>query len=76
MTTITIPRGLHETKELVAVPRRTYEDFLAWQEQVKSKHVFIASSAEKRAIQKGRKDFKNGRYLTLDAVRSRMERRR
>ena len=36
MTTITIPQGITKTKEdLIAVPRKIFEDFLSWQKITK-----------------------------------------
>lgn len=65
MTTITIPKELTKSKELVAVPRRLYDEFIEWQEKVKSARTFKPTAAEKRAVARARKNFKHGKYITL-----------
>lgn len=67
MTTITIPRKLTD-RELVAVPRYLYEEFLSWQEAVKSKKTFKPTLTEKRSIARGRQEILRGKYVTLEEV--------
>ena len=69
MTTVTIPRGLTEQKDLIAIPRSTYEGFLAWQKAIKSKKTFTPTASEKRAIAKARKDFANGKYIKWEDLK-------
>ena len=66
MTTITIPKKITTEQELVAVPRRLYEEFLTWQEMIKSKKTFKPSLSEKRAILRGRREISEGKYITLE----------
>ena len=68
MTTVTIPKEMIENKDLVAVPRRAYKEFLAWQKKIKSVKTFTPSAAEKRAFALGRKNFAKGNYLTIDEL--------
>ena len=69
MPTITIPGELHTHQDLVAVPRSTYEEFVAWQKKIKSVKTFKPTAAEKRAIQRARKNLAEGKYLTIDQLR-------
>ena len=69
MATITIPRGLDIAKGLVAIPRSTYAEFLDWQKKIKSVKTFKPTAAEKRAVQKARKNLAEGKYLTIDELR-------
>lgn len=65
MTTITIPKTIDKTQNLVAISRAAYEEFLTWQKLVKSQHTFVPSIADKKALAQARKNFGKGRYLTL-----------
>lgn len=74
MTTITIPKKTAKNKELVAVPRSVYEDFLAWQKMVKSARTFRPTIAQKKELQRARKDYKDGKYLTIHEFRKKLAR--
>lgn len=66
MTTVTIPtKKLAKNKELVAIPRRLYSEFIEWQEKIKSARTFKPTAAEKRALARARKDYSEGKYITL-----------
>ena len=69
MPTITIPSSINIKEQLIAVPKRTYEEFLAWQKKIKSVKTFTPTAAEKRTIQKARKNLAEGNYLTLEQLR-------
>ena len=68
MTTITIPQKLTSNRELIAVPRNLYEEFLVWQEIIKSKKTFQPTLAEKRAILQGRQEISKGKYISLEKL--------
>ena len=55
-------------KDLVAVSRNLYGEFLAWQEIVKSKKTFKPSLGEKKAISRGRQEIIKGDYVTLEEL--------
>ena len=76
MTTVTIPTALAKDKNLVAVPRATYEEFLAWQRRVKSRKTFAPTAAERRALTRSRKNFARGTYITLEQLEHELDRRR
>lgn len=65
MSTITVPKGLDIHKELVAVPRATYEEFLGWQKKIKSVRTFKPTAAEKKSLARARREFARGNYITL-----------
>lgn len=65
MATITIPKGFDVIKELVAVPRTTYEEFLDWQKKIKSVRTFKPTAAEKKSLARSRREFARGNYITL-----------
>jgi len=65
MSTITIPYGLSNRKDLIAVPRAEFEDFLDWQRKIKSSKTFQPSVTEKKALAKARESFFRGSYLTI-----------
>ncbi|MBI4599490.1 hypothetical protein HY732_01045 [Candidatus Uhrbacteria bacterium] len=69
MSTITIPQELLKEKRLVAIPHKTYEDFLDWQKMIKSQRTFNPTSAEKKSLLRARKNIVKGNYLTLAELR-------
>ena len=69
MTTITIPKGITTHTELIAVPRRNYEDFLVWQKKIKSTKTFQPTAKDLREVTQARKEIAAGEYVTLDTLR-------
>jgi len=69
MATVTIPREMAERRDLVAVPRREYEQFIEWQRRVKSAKTFAPTAAQKRALASARKRRRQGEYLTFHELR-------
>ena len=72
MTTITIPKSLHNQDQLVAISSDQYESFLTWQKQSHEVKTFRPTVAEKRALKLARLDYKKGNYLTLDELRRKL----
>ena len=66
MPTITAPK---KNNQSVIIPRKEYEKFLDWQKKIKSAKTFKPTAAEKRAVQKARKNLAEGKYLTIDQLR-------
>jgi len=73
MPTITIPKELAKDKELIAVPRRLYDEFIAWQEKIKSARTFKATPTERKALARARKNFRQGKYITLEQLKHGLE---
>ena len=73
MPTITIPKELRDRKDLIAVPRRAYEEFLAWQKKIKSEKTFKPTHHEKKALDRARKEFAEGKYITLTQLKHELE---
>lgn len=76
MPTISIPKTFSRVTDLVAVPRATYAEFIAWQKRVKSRKAFTPTIGERRALVRGRKNFRRGRFVTLEALEHELDRRR
>ena len=68
MITITIPKKIIPNQNLIAVPCNLYEEFLAWQEMIKSKKTFKPTPAEKKSILRGRQEISKGEYVTLEEL--------
>lgn len=68
---ITLSKKLLSEGNLVVIPRKDYEEYL---ELKKIVPMVTATSAEKRAIQEGRKQIKSGKYLSLGKLRHALER--
>lgn len=65
MPIITIPKEVAKNKELVAVPRNLYDEFVEWQRKIKSVQTFRPTVAEKKALARARKNFAEGKYITF-----------
>lgn len=65
MPTITIPQELAQEKKLIAIPHKTYEEFLEWRRKLKSRHEFKPTAREKNALLRARKNVARGAYITL-----------
>ena len=74
MATLTIPKEFAERKDLVAVPRQAFEEFVAWQKKLKSRKTFPPTAADKKALAKARKNRARGNYLTLHELRHSLDR--
>jgi len=68
MPTITIPKNMPKIEKLVAIPEKTYEEFLEWQKKVKSTRTFKPTARDKRALARARKNFLQGNYVTLEQL--------
>jgi len=64
---ITIPKKLAKKGELVIIPRSEYEEYLNFKKIIP---IIKANPAEKKAIREGRKEIKQGRYLTLKQLKN------
>lgn len=64
---ITIPKNLINKGKLVLLPRSEYEEFLHWRKSIKT---FKPTAAERKALEKARKDFHQGEYITLDKLKN------
>lgn len=60
MTTITIPEKIIKNEELIAIPRREYEQLLRFWNQ-----TVIISNKEKSEIKEGLREIENGKFFTL-----------
>ncbi|MBI3933769.1 MAG: hypothetical protein HY316_03700 [Acidobacteria bacterium] len=76
MATLTIPPEFAERKDLVAVPRKSFEEFMAWQKLRKSGRTFSPTASEKSALAKARRNRARGTYLTLHELRRSLGRTR
>ena len=73
MATITLPEEFAERKDLVAVPRKTFEEFIAWQKKLKSARTFTPTAAEKKALARARKNRARRKSMPLHELRHTVE---
>ena len=64
---IAIPRELLKEEGLVIIPRSDYEEFLSLKKAIP---LVKATLSEKRAIQAGRKEIREGKYLNLKQLKN------
>ena len=69
MPTTTAPKKIKKNNPSVIIPRKEYEEFLDWQKKIKSVKIFKPTAAEKKAVQKARKNLAEGKYLTIYQLR-------
>lgn len=68
------PKTNHgRASDYVAVPRKVFEEFLGWQEKVKSVKTFKPTVADKQALARARKNFAKGNYLTWEEVKHELD---
>ena len=67
---IAIPRELSKKGELVIMPRSDYEEFLRLKKLIP---LIKPTLSEKKAIRDGRKEIKEGKYLTLKQLKDELE---
>lgn len=65
MTTITIPSKTGKVKELIAIPRKEYEEYLSLRKVIP---VVKMTPAEKREWERAKLDYKQGKYVTLEEL--------
>lgn len=66
--TVTIPRNLTSGKELVVISLEEYEALMT----LKRAYEFQPTSAQKRALEKARKNLKKGEFLTLGELKQKL----
>lgn len=69
MVVVVIPKELNKEKNLIAVPHKAYEEFLAWQKKVRAAKIYNPTAAEKRMIARARRNFTKGNYVTWEKVK-------
>lgn len=70
MTTITIPKESIDEKELIAIPRKEYEEFVSLRRVIP---VFKPTHTELRILERGRKDFRQGKYIEWSKFKHELE---
>ena len=73
MSTITISKELKGVKNLIAVPRVSYKEFLAWQKRIKSTKTYKPTLSEKKSLERARKNLSKGNSLTLSELKNGLE---
>lgn len=68
MTTVTIPKHLADRKDLIAIPRSVYEDFVELERQIKSRRVYKPTKAELQALKQARQRYAKGKYTLLSEL--------
>mgnify|MGYP001578968260 CR=1 FL=1 len=71
MATITLSAKLtKENEDFVAIPRKEYEEFL--RSSIKIVREVSMTSAQKRVLERARKNLAQGKYLTLDELKQKL----
>lgn len=75
MNVVTIPKKVTGNRELIVVPRKEYEEFLQWKKALRVR-VVLPTPAERRAIERGRREIREGKYVEWRQLKHEMARRR
>lgn len=76
MATVTTPKKITKGEELVVIPREEYEEFSRWRKTVKllkPKKIFIPTKAQKKDLQRARREYKKGNYFTINELKRKLE---
>ena len=73
MNVITIPKKLAEKDDLVIIPRQEYEEFLALKRTIP---VVKPSRSELHAIERGRREILEGKYVEWEEFKRKLAHRR
>lgn len=65
MNTVTIPKRITRGEELVVIPRKEYEEYLQLRKIIP---VVKMTPAQRRDLEQARKDYKQGKYITLEQL--------
>ncbi len=71
MTTMTIPKTFRGSDDLIVLSRSEYESLKA-----RVVPEYVTTVAERRVIARARKEYRAGKFITLDELRKQMARRR
>lgn len=69
MNTITISKKITKGEELIVIPRKEYEALL-W---LRKDREFTPTSAQKLALKDARKNRAQGKYLTVDELKQKLD---
>ncbi len=68
MNTITIPKKMANSDDLIVIPRKEYEALL----ELKKIKEFIPTQAQKKALIQARENRKEGKYFTINELRKKL----
>ncbi len=68
IVSIPIPKKFAQKGDLVIIPKKEYERLLAAQDDDPD----TLTPAEKRAVKRAQKNFRAGKYITLDELKKRL----
>lgn len=64
MTTVTIPKELSGEKDLVAVKKSMYQEFLAWAKSTNSEHALTPNKATAKRLMVAERNIVTGKNLS------------
>lgn len=67
MVTITIPKKITKGEELIAIPRKEYEEYLRLRRVIPQVKM---TRAEKKEWKRAKKDYEQGKYITLKELQN------
>ena len=65
MSTVTIPKQYNDVDRLIAIPESIYEELSIAQQPLKTEKTFISTKGEKLLVERGRREFKQGKNIRL-----------
>lgn len=75
MNVITIPRKFIQRGEFIIIPKQEYKEFVQWKRAFRFP-VVKPTRAELRAIERGRREIHEGKYVEWSKLKQELARRR
>jgi hypothetical protein len=72
MTTITIVGKNSKAEELVAIPRKEYEELLGWKKTGEAIKEFTPTATQKKALERSRKNRKQRKTMTFHELKRKL----
>lgn len=73
MPTLTYPQKVKETSRYITIPRKEYRELLSFKKVIP---VFKPTKSELRALERARKEFDSGNYVSWEELKHELENRR
>ena len=68
MSTVSIPKQYRGIDKLIAIPESIYEKFLTTRKPFKPAQTFTPTKSEKLLIERGRREFKQGKFVSVNEI--------
>jgi len=68
MSTVTIPKQYNDVEKLIAIPESIYEELSIARQSSSAAKTFVPTKGEKLLVEKGRREFKQGKFVSINEI--------